>query len=102
MAKNEKLPAGENLKQAAALFEERAAIYRANYWTCAEIMKLLFPDGVHLENEGELMRYQFLEHIVNKLTRYAFNFHKGGHADSSADSIVYWAMLAAADEELNK
>lgn len=100
--KTNALSAPEKLRAAADLFEARSKVYGANYWKCAHIMQTLFPEGMVLKTEEDYVRFQFLEHIVNKLTRYATNFKDGGHDDSSFDSIVYWAMQNAADEQFKK
>lgn len=96
--KSGKLNADVKLRAAADLFEQRAKDYGNNYWKCAHIMQTLFPNGLELKTEEDFVRKQFLEHIINKVTRYTNNFKKGGHADSSMDLSVYAMMLNSADE----
>ncbi len=93
-----RLKVSEKFKVASDLFEQRAQAYGDNYWKCAHIMQTLFPDGLELNTEEDFIRKQFLEHIINKVTRYCNNFFLGGHADSSYDLSVYAMMLNAADE----
>lgn len=96
--KQGRLNVPEQFKSAAELFEKRAKAYGNNYWKCAHIMQTLFPEGLVLKTEEDFVRKQFLEHIVNKVTRYSNNFTLGGHADSSYDLSVYAMMLHSADE----
>ncbi len=88
----------ELLREAAATYEQRNAIYKDNYKRIGEVFTVLFPDGVILKEKDDWNRMFLLVQMVGKQTRYAAQFVHGGHADSAHDSIVYAAML----EELTK
>lgn len=88
------------MSKAIKLFEERAASYGPNYRRAAQIMMVLFPNGIHLKTEEDFLRFQLLEHIISKLTRYTTDWTKP-HADSIFDQAVYTFMMAAADQERN-
>lgn len=87
------------LDEAAETYRKRNAIYGDNFRLFPQVMLALFPDGLHLVTYEDWMRIQFVMLDVVKSTRYAQNFHVGGHADSARDKAVYSAMLEATDAE---
>ena len=91
----------EILEKASATFRERNVAYGDNYKRVGPVMMGLFPNGITLNSEKDFERWHLLELIIVKLTRYAVNFKRGGHADSLEDNIVYHAMLLASDEKMD-
>lgn len=87
----------EILKDAAALFESRNSEYSGNgrqaYERHGDLMTALFGDRLNPKTPEDHARLGVLTQIISKLSRYATNFHKGGHKDSARDLIVYAAML---------
>ena len=90
------------LLDAAALYAERNAVYGNNWIRFGKAMAACFPDGVTLKSEDDFARFQLFSIQMAKQTRYANNWDKGGHADSSGDITVYSAMLSAVDEEIRE
>lgn len=90
----------KSLHKAAEIFEERNAVYQDAYLIVGKVTEALFPNGVSLVTEEDHNRWHLLELIIVKLTRYTANW-KTGHNESMDDLIVYGAMLAALDDEMN-
>lgn len=90
------------LMAAAETYAERNKVYGDTYKIHGTVMQSLFPDGVKLECDDDHNRFGVLTMMVGKLTRYAQNFEKGGHADSLHDLSVYSAMLNELDAEFNE
>jgi hypothetical protein len=88
--------AGDALRAAAALFEQRQSVYRDNHDRLAGMLTTAFPDGVVLETSEDHARFALFCLIMVKLSRYAVQW-EDGHADSINDAIVYLAMLGARD-----
>jgi len=88
------------LREAAGVFESRNAVYQDAYMIVGKVTEALFPNGVRLITEEDHTRWHLLELIIVKLTRYTANW-KNGHKESMDDLIVYGAMLAALDDEMN-
>lgn len=84
---------GEELRLAAATFDERTREYGTLYKDLARVYELLYPEGLTLSTEGDFARFSVLNHCLNKLARYARSLPSGGHADSAHDLITYAAML---------
>lgn len=87
--------APENLESGAKTFRERNATYGDNYLHFGTVMAGMFPEGLHIE-AGDATAFNRLGVFIqcaSKLTRYAQNLSKGGHADSAHDLMVYAAML---------
>jgi len=84
----------DNLREAAALFEERNAIYGSNYQRQGAALLAIFPEGgiPAITTVAEANRLHVFVACVTKLMRYAYNF-KDGHLDSARDLQVYAAML---------
>jgi len=82
----------------AKLHGERSRKYNYNYRRFGAMLKAFFPNGIILRSEDDFLRFAFLVHIFGKLSRYAENFKKGGHADSLDDISVYAQMLQETDE----
>lgn len=96
------LEAGSILRTAADTFDERNKTYGENFRAVGRVMKALFPEGIGMLTEDDHNRFHIFMLCVVKLTRYAQNYHQGGHLDSAVDSSVYWAMLAAIDQEIDE
>lgn len=79
------------LREGAATFEGRNAVYGDNFLNVGEVMKGFFPDGVHLKSAGDFVKWHIFELMVVKMTRLA----NGNitHIDSIHDTVVYGAML---------
>jgi hypothetical protein len=89
----------ELLLEATTIYEERNRLYGNNYKL--PVMSLLFPNGIMLRSEEDFIRYGAFVQIVAKVTRYAAQFNKNGHADSLNDLAVYAMLLREIDEELD-
>lgn len=91
----------ELLHKLADLFAERNAVYKDNVSVAGIILDALFPEGITLKGEEDHRRFHILALIVVKITRYAPNWNRGGHKDTTDDLAVYAAMLSAIDAEIN-
>lgn len=78
------------LREMAATFEERNAVYGNNYLRVAPVIRALWPDGVPAGLVTE-DRWHLFELVIVKLTRFA----RGNltHIDSIHDAAVYAAMI---------
>jgi len=90
------------LKAKAELFNERHKDYGDNYKHFGYIMGQLFTNGEMFDtrNPDTMNRLGIFVQMITKLTRYAQNFHKGGHDDSLDDLVVYAMMLKELDVEV--
>lgn len=84
------------LRGCADLFESRNPEYGDNYRRFGEILRLLMPQGVHVESPEDMSRLGVFVQVVSKIARYGNNF-ESGHPDSLDDLIVYAAMLRDLD-----
>lgn len=89
----------ELLRDAAEIFEERSALYGANYKRFGIIIRRFFPDGLKVDNADDWGRLALFVLCLMKLSRYAEMFSRGGHDDSLADLAVYSQMLMEVDRE---
>lgn len=87
------------LRSLGDLYAERNAVYGDSYHTFGRLLSELYPDGLTLHGESDFNRFICFFQALGKLTRYAPNFHKGGHADSLDDCSVYCQMLRELDFE---
>lgn len=85
--------AADLLDAMAGTYRERNAIYKDNYKRFGDVMAGLFPEGLNVRTKDEWNRICIFMMIMSKMTRYAANFHLGGHLDSIHDAGVYSAML---------
>lgn len=85
------------LADLGALFEERNALYKNNYFHFGEVLTGMFPEGLTLKTAEEFNRFALFLQIVHKSTRYANAMLSGGHADSCDDTSVYSQMLREFD-----
>jgi len=77
-------------EEAIKTYKDRNKVYGKNYYRFGEVMKVLFPEGIFLQTEGDFNRYGGISAIVGKLCRYANSFEqKCGHTDSIHDLGVY-------------
>lgn len=88
----------ELLRDAADLFMQRNAVYGDNFMRVGPALAALFPGPVELRTAEDHARYYIYIHMMTKMSRYAQNFAKGGHADSVKDITVYAAILQHIDE----
>ncbi len=91
----------EALKKLGELYRERNAVYGNNYILHGKMMMALFPRGVQLRTEDDFNRFAVFIHIMTKVSRYAQQFHNGGHPDSLDDLAVYSQILRHVDEIAN-
>lgn len=98
MAKQSEKFVPARLRAAAAIYEERNALYGDNYMQFGKIMVLLFPNGIELKTVDDWNRMGVYVQKMAKVTRYAQQYRKGGHADSLDDEAVYAMMLQEMDE----
>jgi len=96
----EKKTVADFLRESADIFEERNKAYGGSYKDFGNIMKALFPDGIHIDSAEDMNRFGVLHMMVSKLHRYCGNFDKGGHADSLTDLSTYSGMLNELDSTL--
>lgn len=94
--------ADQFLTEAAATFKSRNAVYGNNYLNVGKAMAALFPDGVTLKTAEDHNRFHIFMLGIVKLSRYANNWDKGGHADSIHDNTVYSAMLESIDADIEE
>lgn len=92
--------ADEFLTEAAKTFKDRNAVYGNNHLNVGGAMASFFPNGVLLKTADDFNRFHIFMLGVVKVSRYANNWPKGGHADSAHDNTVYSAMLESIDEEI--
>lgn len=85
--------APEILREGAAIYEQRNAVYGDNYKHFGTVMLGAFPHGVTLSTKEDWDRLHLIINVLGKMTRYAQSFAKGGHRDSAIDAAVYSAML---------
>jgi hypothetical protein len=91
----------KGLRAAAAIYEERNAMYGDNYKRYgSSILQMFGP--VELRTADDYNRFAIFTHIMTRLTRYAANFSRGGHDDSLDDICVYTMMLKELDYELRE
>jgi hypothetical protein len=95
-----KLRVPEILEDGAATYRERNAIYGDNWETFRDIMGLIFPEGLDLRDPDKRMIYNWLEHLVGKITRFSASGFT--HQDSIHDICVYAAMIEAYVQEGGK
>lgn len=85
------------LEDAANLFESRNKEYSGNgrhaYERHGDLMAALFGPNLNPKTAEDHARLGVLTQIISKISRYATNFHRGGHEDSARDLVVYSAML---------
>lgn len=91
--------AADNLERGAATYRERNALYGDNYKHFGMVMAGMFPEGLTLETPEDWNRLGVFVQAASKMTRYAQNFTRGGHADSAHDLSVYAAMLEELTDE---
>jgi hypothetical protein len=89
------------LDDAARTYRERHPIYGRNWHKVGGALAAMFPEGITLRTPEDFTRFYLFVLQIMKQTRYAHNFASGGHSDSALDTVVYSAMLAAIDEEIN-
>lgn len=92
--------AAEFLREGAKTFDERNAIYGNNYLNVGKALEALFPEGLALKTADDWNRIHIFMLGIVKQSRYANNFCKGGHPDSSHDNTVYSAMLESIDADI--
>lgn len=93
------MKADDILEQSADLFRYKRTQYGNNYLVIGKVMSSMFPNGLSVVTEDDWNRLHLLLLTVVKLTRYANNYQNGGHTDSIADAIVYFAMLQELDDD---
>lgn len=95
-----KVTAADALEAMAATFRERNAVYGNNFERLGHAMHAMFPQGLTIDNPDDWTRLYFFFLQQVKLSRYATNFKRGGHKDSTHDTSVYAALLEAFDDNL--
>lgn len=83
------------------LSAEKARQYSDAYKKIGPIIQTMFPGGgVTLRTPDDIVRFGLFMQMINKLSRYAYNFGSGGHHDSLDDLSVYSQMLRCFDAEV--
>jgi hypothetical protein len=85
------------LRDMAATAEDRDAAYGKAYERFGEVMRALYPTGMHIDTVGGFVRLGIIVQILNKVVRYTHQ--PQGHKDSAHDLAVYGAMLESVTEE---
>ncbi len=93
------MKADEILNSTAHLFRKKREEYGNNYLVIGKIMSAMFPEGLTVKSEEEWNRLHLVLLSIVKISRYSFNYQKGGHNDSLLDLLVYVAMLSEMDDE---
>jgi hypothetical protein len=75
------------------IMREREKKYGSNENKTAQILMILFPDGIKIEHEEAAAKTKLLIYIIDKLSRYS----KEGDSDSLLDMAGYALRLAAFD-----
>lgn len=88
------------LEVKASLFDERHKDYGDNYKRFGPMVHAMMKE-VSLKTPDDFNRFGILVQVFSKVSRYAMNFEKGGHADSLDDLAVYAMMLKECDMEAN-
>lgn len=88
------------LRESAATYEQRNAVYGDAYKRQGDVMAALFPFGIMLQTPRDFARFTILATITSKILRYSNEFGAGGHDDSLLDISTYAAMLREIDAEL--
>lgn len=83
-------------------FHEKNTRYKSNFFVVGEVMRTLFPDGIHLVTERDHIVYHEFSWLIGKLTRFTQTGMKD--EESLYDMTVYGALLlsiitATYDEE---
>jgi len=89
----------EYLRSAAEIYEQRNKLYGDNYKEFGNWVDKLFPEGLAVDTPEDFNRLGVLIQMLSKISRYAHNFHKGGHDDSLGDLAIYTMMLKELDAE---
>ena len=89
---------GERLAALGRIKEERGAVYGDDYEHFGRVMTGMFPRGLLLETEEEFCRFGMFVLMQVKMSRYAQNIKRGGHADSLDDVAVYSQLQREVDE----
>ena len=79
--------------QLIATMEQRDKEYGSNEHKTAQILMVLFPEGIHVNSFEAAVRIKFLIYIIDKLSRYS----KKGNKDSLIDLAGYALRLAVFD-----
>ena len=87
------------LTDALETYKQRNAVYSNNYELVGTVMHGLFPEGLLIETPHDWERLHIFLLQVVKMTRYARNWEKGGHAESMDDISVYAAILNEIDSK---
>ena len=90
----------DKLEAMAATFRERNKVYGDNYLRLGHSMHSMFPNGLTVNTPEDWTRLYFFFLQQVKVSRYATNFNKGGHADSVHDAAIYGALLESFDERI--
>jgi hypothetical protein len=91
MSKTETERAIELAYELIEIMKERGEAYGSNEHKTAQIMLILYPEGINNCTFEDLVRQKFITYIIDKLSRYV----KGGHEDSLLDMAGYALRLAA-------
>jgi hypothetical protein len=75
------------------IMKERETEYGSNEHKTAQILMILFPEGIHVNSFEAAVRMKFLIYIIDKLSRYS----KKGNKDSLMDLAGYALRLAVFD-----
>jgi hypothetical protein len=79
------------LEGAAATFRERNAVYKDNKDNVGQVLKALFPNGIHLATVEDFTKWHLFELAIVKMTRFA---NSGlTHVDSIHDQGIYTFMV---------
>jgi len=83
--------AANNVEDALNTFRDRQETYGSNDIVHAQVMKVLFPNGVQCVTEQDHRMFLMVTHAVGKLTRFTSSGMK--HRDSAHDLINYAGFM---------
>jgi hypothetical protein len=83
----------ELANQLIEIMKVREKEYGSNEHKTAQILMILFPEGIHVNSFEAAVRMKFLIYIIDKLSRYS----KKGDFDSLLDLAGYALRLAVFD-----
>ena len=84
------------IEEARATHAARGEVYQDGFIRHAEILDILFPNGLSFSNPETAAKYVLFEFILGKVVRYAVALDGGkgkGHRDSTHDVGVYAFLL---------
>jgi hypothetical protein len=93
------MKAGDALQAATETYAQRNQVYADNFVRLGNVMHAMFPGGLTMQTPKDWQRLYAFMMLQVKQTRYAAQWYKGGHPDSSIDTVVYAALQKEIDDD---